>query len=211
MEIGKFLKGQFGDNIVTLSGEILVTPKLASDKEAVAGFDRSMAEKVIGKIKNEFGFLQIDVAVGLVDVTIKFFANKKRGAEEKFLEKFNEHLGELIKVILENEKLTARVNVFGTFETLKYVKEYRYLNKKEDVRFAITNEKANGASAWYLRPVVSFVGLIIVLCGYFGYVGYQHFFAQKEESKVEEKVEQKTDKNLEIKPQETTDKKVVKK
>ena len=186
MSFFDFVTSQFADNILTLSGEIIITPKTTSDKDEIAEFDVTALNRKLDELRHKFGFLRINVIHGLLEINVKFFCSNARINQENFLEEYNECLKNVVMDILQNNKLFVRVNVFGKFETIKKISEYRYLNKGKEVRFAITDEIYKGSSAKFMRPISYFIVLLIAACSYFGYQGYQYFFADKNKAKVEQ-------------------------
>lgn len=196
MEIANMFGENFGDNVLTLSGEIIINPVSPTDKGAILDFDRIALNREMNNIRHKFPILKTECKNGLdVEINISFYCNETRTKNENFLEDFEHSLHNLTQAILTDERFSVRVNVFGKFETLRSVKEYRYLNKGDDVRFLVMDEIFKSSSAKYMRPIFYLIAGIIVACGYFGYKGYQHFMTDKDKAKIEQKAEdhQKTD------------------
>jgi len=184
-----WLLNQVGDNVLTLSGEILISPASPSNKGAIAQTDRIAISKSLAKIKRRFPYIRIENTNGLVEVVIKFFAHEARTNNDNFLDEFQNTTVDLVKEIFKEDIFAVRVNMFGKFETLHSIKEYRYLNKRDEVRYTIVDEVFKGSSAALNRPIYYLI-VGIILCGsYLGYVGYQKFFGVKPGIKVEQKVE----------------------
>lgn len=189
MGIANMFGENFGDNVLTLSGEIIIAPVSPTDKGAILDFDKTALNREMSNIRRKFPILKTECKNGLLEINLEFYCNETRTKNENFLEDFEQSLHNLVQVILSDERFSVRVNVFGKFETLKVIKEYRYLNKGDDVRFMIVDEIFKGGSAKYMRPIFYLIAGIIAACGYFGYRGYQYFMTDKDKTKIEQKAD----------------------
>lgn len=189
MKYQNLIASQFSDNVLTLSGEILVTPILSTDNCEINMYDAHILEQMLQDMRTKYPFLQIKYVKGLVEHGINFFCHEERLLQNDFLDCFQEDLCKVVASILKNKKLCVRVNVFGTYETIGLIQEYRYLNKKDDVRYKITDEKIKGKTAQFMRPVTYFVVLLVLVASYFGYQGYRYVFSGRDKVKVEEKID----------------------
>lgn len=170
------VKNSFGDNRLTLSGEILITPDKRCSRALIECLDRKKIKSILNGINNQYSSLDIDIVNGLLEINIKFFAHQIRVANKDFLDEFSEYLRELTKVILLQEDLIVRINVFGTWETKEKIEQYRYLNKKDDVRYTIIDETLKNKLVRLFTPKIYLItGLLAIIC-YAGYVGYNHYF-----------------------------------
>lgn len=193
MGVANMFGENFGDNVLTLSGEIIINPVSPTDKGAILDFDRTALNREMNNIRSKFPVLKTECKNGLVEINISFYCNETRTRNEKFLEDFEHSLHNLTQAILTDERFSVRVNVFGKFETLRSVKEYRYLNKGDDVRFMVVDEIFKSSSAKYMRPIFYLIaGIIAAACGY---KAYQYFMTDKDKAKIERKAEdhKKTD------------------
>lgn len=173
------VKNYFGDNRLTLSGEILITPNKGSSRALIERLDRKQIKSILNGINNQYSSLDIEIVNGLMEMNIKFFAHQIRVANKKFLDEFSEYLRALTKVILLEEDLIVRINVFGTWETKEKIEQYRYLNKKDDVRYTIIDETLKNKFVRLFTPKIYLIaGLLSIIC-YAGYVGYNHYFVEE--------------------------------
>ena len=178
------VKNYFGDNRLTLSGEILITPNKGSSRALIERLDRKQIKSILNGINNQYSSLDIEIVNGLMEMNIKFFAHQIRVANKKFLDEFSEYLRALTKVILLEEDLIVRINVFGTWEPKEKIKQYRYLNKKDDVRYTIVDKTLKNKFVRFFTPKIYFIiGLLSIIC-YAGYVGYNHYFVEGVQSEA---------------------------
>ncbi len=155
----EMLKHRFGDNVLSLAGEMLLTPK--GDTEAFKNMDRQKLDAEADRIADEFPFIRVSDASGLLDVSIRFFAHQARVGDADFLDRFEAALARLVAAT-DMEKAIVRLNIYGTFETLEKRIDYRYLNKKDDVRYAVTQEVEGGRYRKVTRPKI-YVPVLIVI------------------------------------------------
>ncbi len=154
------LKHRFGDNVLlSLAGEVLLTPN--GDTEAFKDMDRQALDAEVARMEEDFPFIRIGDASGLLDVSIKFFAHNARVADADFLPRFEEALRRLVAAA-DMEKAVVRLNIFGTFETLEKRTDFRYLNKKDDVRCAMTEKTEGDRYRKITRPKI-YVPVLIVI------------------------------------------------
>lgn len=198
MSFAEILKRQFGDNVLSLSGEVLITSKMLTDCDQIQEYDVSDIEKMLEIIRNKYSFLKAKVDKSLFEINVSFFCHNVRGIQEDFLDGFREELCVMVSSILGNDKLCVNVNVFGKFETIDLIKEYRYLNKLDDVRYKIMSETYKDMNAKLMRPKVYLIVLLIIVCGCFGYCGYQQFVVSKDSQKIEQKIDDKSDKKSDM-------------
>lgn len=178
------IKNIFGDNLLTLSGEVLVTPEKSFSRSALDCLDKCKLKCILDDINRKYPCFKVETVNGLMEINIKFFAHKARIANKDFLNEFNEYLSRLASVILQQEKVSVRINVFGTLETKNKIEQYRYLNKKDDVRYTIVDEKVKNRFVKLFTPKMYFgAGLLAIVC-YIGYIGYNYYFAESAQSKI---------------------------
>lgn len=167
------IKNILGDNLLTLSGEVLVTPKKGFSRNALDCLDKCKLKCILDDINRKYPCFKVEIVNGLMEINIKFFAHKARIANKDFLNEFNEYLSGIASVILQQEKVSVRINVFGTLETKNKIEQYRYLNKKDDVRYTIVDEKVKNKFIRFLSPKIYLLTvLLFIAC----YAGYNHYF-----------------------------------
>lgn len=169
------LNNFFSDNILTISGEINIT---VSSIDSLNSFDESQKKinECIKKISDEYSFMKVEVKRGLADISVKFFAYQERISDKSFLDNFTDALLEFLISDWNSEIYKIQVNIFGTYiiGARKEV-EFRFLNKKNDIRYIILSEH-NNSSIEYIKKSkwVNIFLLLVMLCcvGYFLYLTY---------------------------------------
>lgn len=173
------LKNYFSNATITLSGEILITVATGWDISLLQTFDRSEYRSLLYRLRGRYPFLRLEENDAVTELSIKLFALDKPFKSDNFLEDFNDLLTELARVILKEEGLLVRLNVFGKFREGKAVKAFRYLNNGDDVRYRITEETPLAASERFLSPLVKSLLLVLALLGLCAYQGYQFWQARQ--------------------------------
>lgn len=95
------VKNDLGDNLLSLSGEVLITVQSGYEKNLLDMALKKLAECVAKELKQKYGFLTINITQGILDIGIKIFAYEKRVADKKFLDDFNESLFTALKKLYE--------------------------------------------------------------------------------------------------------------
>lgn len=165
----------FGDNILTISGEINIT---VSSIEVIDTFDKSLKkiEESLKMISDEYNFIKIDLRKGLADISIKFFAYKERISDKEFLDNFTNTLTTFLVGEWNSENYKVYVNIFGTYITCASKEvEFRFLNKKNDIRYIIVSEHHHSMTEYiknskWINICLSLVALFSI--GYYLYSIY---------------------------------------
>lgn len=164
-KLSRKLNNFFSDNILTISGEINIT---VSSIEGLNSFDESLRgiNESIKNIGNEYDFLKVEVRRGLADISIKFFAYQERISDKNFLDSFTDVLSEFLVSNWNNQIYKIQVNIFGTYIIGANKKvEFRFLNKKNDVKYIIVNEYDNSYVEYLKNSKWINVGLsLMVIC-----------------------------------------------
>lgn len=187
-KLRKNICNYFGDNIVTLSGEIIITTLIGKPRITLNNIDRSEIKKEINNLKDCFEFLTVEVINGLTEINIKLFTHNARLSSSNFLDELNESLIKLVRSITKQGNYTVRLNVFGKYYTKDKIVEYRYLNKEDDVRYMIVDEDKQQAIYRLSSPkFVLLIGTLIILC-LGGYRVYQYFNSEKQVPAIEQQI-----------------------
>lgn len=171
------VKNDSGDNLLSLSGEVLITAQSGYEKNLLDMALKKLAECVAKELKQKYGFLTINITQGILDIGIKIFAYEKRVADKKFLDDFNESLFTALKKLYEYENLVIRVNIFGSFDTVDKKITYRYINKAEDVRYMVLEETAHKRFYKFLTPKIYVAVICILVLSYCGYLYYLKYIS----------------------------------
>lgn len=166
------LQNNFGNNILTLSGNILITVPIHNVAAALDNSKIRPIKEAVKCIRQEYEFLEIDMIYGLTDIEIKFFANKKRLNSKKFLDEFNEILLLFVQNILVQDAYSVRLNIFGKYCVEGKALSFRYLNKGNDVRYIVVDEEKCLLMEKIFTPRIVTALLILAAAGYTGYVLY---------------------------------------
>lgn len=170
------LQNNFGDNVLTLSGNILITAPLHNAAAALDNSKIKPIKEAVKRIRQGYEFLEVDLVYGLTDIEIKFFANKKRLNSKEFLEEFNEKLLLLVQDILAQDAYSVRLNIFGKYCAEGKALTFRYLNKEDDVRYIVVDEEKCLLVDKIFTPKVVTALLVLAAAGYAGYVLYGKYF-----------------------------------
>ena len=169
------MKDSIGDNLLSLSGEVLITNKDTHKFLIYEGKDRKETKKALSLIANKYQFMKIEIVNGLNEVTIKFFVHKTNITDKAFLDNFCNDLKILVSKILENEEFLVRVNFFGSFETPDKIYSYRYLNKQQEVQYKIVDEDLKEPYMRILRPKFYLIVALIGLIAFSSWQGYRYY------------------------------------
>ena len=169
------MKDSIGDNLLSLSGEVLITNKDTHKFLVYEGKDRKETKKALSLIANKYQFMKIEMVNGLNEVTIKFFVHKANITDKAFLDNFCNDLKILVSKILENEEFLVRVNFFGSFETTDKICSYRYLNKQQEVQYKIVDEDLKEPYMSILRPKFYLIIALIGLIAFSSWQGYRYY------------------------------------
>lgn len=158
-------KDRFGTNRITLSGSILVSTPSVADMLVLDSDKNKMIQTAVDELSEQFSFIDVSVTYGLADIEIKMFANKQWLGSGAFLDELNDVLGKLVAEILAVANYSVRINVFGEYCVGCKKISYRYLNKKEDVRYITVCEEARSVGKLIVNPrnvtAVIIIGVII--------------------------------------------------
>jgi|GEM_PF-5124230 len=136
-----WLKCIVSRNFLTLSGEIIIG---SVDVTMMVSSDSSIFTKISADaslFQQQYPYIRVRVEEGLHEITIKLFACKKRFLQEHFYDQLRDELVGLISNILNDKRLMARLNVYGTIDSFKKIDNFRYLNKATEVSYKITNSE----------------------------------------------------------------------
>lgn len=159
-------RNRLSNNVLSLSGELVLTSKDAKNMLLLNDFDRSGLKNKIVEIRRNYPDIKVEMSNGLTEIDIKFFAHQKRIKSDNFLEEFNELLKELVEVALENENVVARLNVFGKYAVNDSVLTYRYLNKKSEVKYIIVDEEQRNIRDKLLAPKITLVVTVVAIIAF---------------------------------------------
>ena len=155
-------RNRLSNNVLSLSGELVLTSKDAKNMLLLNDFDRSGLKTKIAQIRKAYPDINVELCNGLTEIDVKFFAHGIRIASENFLEEFNEFLIELIEAALDNEEVIARLNVFGKYSVNDSILSYRYLNKKNEVKYIIVDEEQRSFRDKVFSPIVVLVFTLVL-------------------------------------------------
>ena len=184
-------KDVLGKNMVTMSGEIVISAEPGLNMGVIHTFDRNNYQSVLRRMKGNYKFLQFEQHDGISEIYIKMFALKKACGNDNFLDEFNEDLRELVRAFVDEEDLCVRLNIFGEFNNGKSLLKYRYLNNHDDVRYKITDEEGLSACDKLNTPLVRNCLLalaVAIAVGYQGYLYWQDNYSEAAKNKT--KIEQ---------------------
>ncbi|WP_293729514.1 hypothetical protein [uncultured Phascolarctobacterium sp.] len=175
MSMNKFisiLQNSLGDNLLTLSGNVLITAPINNAASVLDSTKVKSIKELVKRIEQEYPFIEVGLIYGLADIEIKFFANQKRLHSSNFLDDFNEKLLVLVQNIFTQDNYSVRVNIFGKYSSKDKVQSFRYLNKKDDVRYLIVDEDVRLVTDKICNPKVLSGLTILAILGYVGYMLY---------------------------------------
>ena len=155
-------KNRLSNNILTLSGELIITSKDTNNKLLLNDFDKSGLKNKSAQFRKVYPDINVELFNGLTEIDVKFFAHGIRIASENFLEEFNEFLIELIEAALDNGEVIARLNVFGKYSVNDSILSYRYLNKKNEVKYIIVDEEQRSFRDKVFSPIVVLVFTLVL-------------------------------------------------
>lgn len=171
----QILKDNFGSNQLTLSGNIRIS---APENNAAVVLDNTKIKAVkeaVKDIKEKYNFLEVDNVYGLTDIEIKFFANQKRLHSSNFLDEFNKLLIAVLHEAFKQDDYSVQVNIFGKYFVQDNVQSYRYLNKKEDVRYIIVDEEKRQLMDKVFCPKFYAAVATMAVAVYLGYIVYEKY------------------------------------
>ena len=155
-------RNRLSNNVLSLSGELVLTSKYAKNMLLLNDFDRSGLKTKIAQIRKAYPDINVELCNGLTEIDVKFFAHGKHIESDNFLEEFNELLVELVDAVLVNEDVIARLNVFGKYSVNDSILSYRYLNKKNEVKYIIVDEEQRSFRDKVFSPIVVLVFTLVL-------------------------------------------------
>ena len=66
------VKNSFGDNRLTLSGEILITPDKRCSRALIECLDRKKIKSILNGINDQYSSLDIDIVNGLLEICLLY-------------------------------------------------------------------------------------------------------------------------------------------